>query len=312
MSIKPNSLTSLVMNKTASEAVDILARAYVKSQNSKLLNEKKGYDALKSSLIGAGIGAGVGGLGTLGMNALRGEDFNARDALYGAFLGSIPGAGVGYMLRDPEVPPPEGVNKAIPVKGKDDTKDDTKKKPTVPTSTGTRGVGDALHLGGEAILGAAGGRIVAPLLTPGTSRNAANIDKASKSDAKLTAWHAANRKPSGAATSPAVKAYNAKLAIEQATHDRSNKTITDTTSAGIGTNPTAKVTGKINSITRAAAMLPFVMRNLGGATDNALDFFGGAGSSGRTPEATAAAAVPNPYTDMAAPTVEKLLKLIGQ
>jgi len=90
-------LIESLLNKTASEAVELLSQRYTAVQSEKVASEKIAIDKdTRNALIGAAIGGGGGGLATLGLNYLKGKDLNASDALYGAMAGAIPGGALGY------------------------------------------------------------------------------------------------------------------------------------------------------------------------------------------------------------------------
>jgi hypothetical protein len=70
---------------------------YVEAQKSKM-NKQAGI--LTNSALGALAGAGVGGLGTLGYDYLKGKKLNLRNALYGGLIGALPGAAVGGLMTE--------------------------------------------------------------------------------------------------------------------------------------------------------------------------------------------------------------------
>ena len=90
-------LIESLFNKTASEAVELLSQKYAAVQKEKVASEKIAIDKdTRNALIGAAVGAGGGGLATLGLNYLKGKDLKASDALYGAMAGAIPVGALGY------------------------------------------------------------------------------------------------------------------------------------------------------------------------------------------------------------------------
>lgn len=91
------SLDNSIFSKTASEASNQLAVMYVGAQKSKM---NKQADLLTNSALGAVAGAGIGGLGTLGYDYLKGKKLNLRNALYGGLIGALPGAAVGGLMTE--------------------------------------------------------------------------------------------------------------------------------------------------------------------------------------------------------------------
>lgn len=88
-----------LFDKTAEEAAEILASRYAEVQTEKRAATKKAELSPEASnaLLGGALGAGVGGLGALGYNYLRGKKLKLRDAMYGALMGAVPGASLGYL-----------------------------------------------------------------------------------------------------------------------------------------------------------------------------------------------------------------------
>lgn len=93
-----------LFSKTAEEAVDILASRYVEVQTEKRASIKKAALSQEAAhaLVGGAVGAGLGGLGSLGYNYLRGKKPKLRDALYGSLMGAVPGASLGYLMAPGE------------------------------------------------------------------------------------------------------------------------------------------------------------------------------------------------------------------
>lgn len=90
-------LNNDIFSKTASEAVNRLAVMYAEAQKSKM---NKQADLLTNSALGALAGAGIGGLGTLGYDYLKGKKLNLRNALYGGLIGAVPGAAIGGLMTE--------------------------------------------------------------------------------------------------------------------------------------------------------------------------------------------------------------------
>lgn len=105
-------LLDQIKRASVNEAADILAAKYVESMEKKS-GITKSADPQSASLYGAAAGAGVGGLGTLGLDYLSGRGVNARRALSGALIGALPGAAAGALAdayatpaaKDPKDPP---------------------------------------------------------------------------------------------------------------------------------------------------------------------------------------------------------------
>lgn len=104
-------MRSDLFNKTAEEAVDILAARYVEVQagirdyikKAKDENDKGGMSQEAAhALVGGAVGAGLGGLGSLGYNYLKGKKQRLKDVLYGSLMGAIPGASLGYLVAPSE------------------------------------------------------------------------------------------------------------------------------------------------------------------------------------------------------------------
>ena len=103
-----------LMTKSASEAVEILATKYAEVQAAKRSNNVKAagigemYDSVRKSfadlpeesrraIIGGAAGAGIGGLGSLGVGYVKNRKLKLSDALYGALAGAVPGAAIGAL-----------------------------------------------------------------------------------------------------------------------------------------------------------------------------------------------------------------------
>ena len=111
------SLINKIANKPINEAIDILCNAYEEKQAS-IVKEAMDTDT-RNALIGGLAGAGFGGLGTSISDLIKGRKLTLRNALYGAMLGSVPGAATGYLAGGsiaPYVPQhlKDIVNKVIP------------------------------------------------------------------------------------------------------------------------------------------------------------------------------------------------------
>lgn len=93
--------------KTAEEAVEVLANKYAEkqikqaddkpSEKSKTDAKAGAGDQAARAIIGGVAGAGLGGLGTLGYNYLKGKKTKLKDVLYGSLMGAVPGASLGYL-----------------------------------------------------------------------------------------------------------------------------------------------------------------------------------------------------------------------
>ena len=137
-----------VKRASLNEAADLLAAKYVENV-SKKSGLAKSAEIGSSSLYGAAAGAGVGGLGTLGLDYLTGKGVNARRALSGALIGAVPGAAAGALAdsyltpaeKDPDNP---NTRPSLSFGGIVDLM-----RPKIPTSLEELGVG---------ILGGEGGR----------------------------------------------------------------------------------------------------------------------------------------------------------
>ena len=88
-------LLNKVLGKPINEAIDILCAAYEEKQAS--MTKQAISDEARNTLIGGLLGAGVGGVGMMGRNLIKGKKLRARDALYGALMGSVPGALIGNV-----------------------------------------------------------------------------------------------------------------------------------------------------------------------------------------------------------------------
>ena len=137
-----------VKRASLNEAADLLAAKYVETVG-KRAGIAKSAEIGSSSLYGAAAGAGVGGLGTLGLDYLTGKGVNARRALSGALIGAVPGAAAGALAdsyltpaeKDPDNP---NTRPSLSFGGIVDLM-----RPKIPTSLEELGVG---------ILGGEGGR----------------------------------------------------------------------------------------------------------------------------------------------------------
>lgn len=85
-----------IKRASLNEAADLLASKYVETAG-KRSGFPKSAEIGSASLYGAAAGAGVGGLGTLGLDYLTGKGVNSRRALYGALIGAVPGAAAGAL-----------------------------------------------------------------------------------------------------------------------------------------------------------------------------------------------------------------------
>jgi hypothetical protein len=94
-----------IKRASLNEAAELLAAKYVENVG-KRSGLTKSAEIGSSSLYGAAAGAGVGGLGTLGLDYLTGKEVNARRALSGALIGAVPGAAAG-ALADTYLTPAE-------------------------------------------------------------------------------------------------------------------------------------------------------------------------------------------------------------
>jgi len=94
-----------IKRASLNEAAELLAAKYVENVG-KRSGLTKSAEIGSSSLYGAAAGAGVGGLGTLGLDYLTGKGVNARRALSGALIGAVPGAAAG-ALADTYLTPAE-------------------------------------------------------------------------------------------------------------------------------------------------------------------------------------------------------------
>lgn len=109
------SLINKIYGRSLDQVTDMLSEAYIKSASL----EKSAIDPdVKRALIGAALGAGVGGTGMAAKNLVTGKKLSLRDVIRGALLGSVPGAALGYVnpleafsnplgvFSNKEVPPP--------------------------------------------------------------------------------------------------------------------------------------------------------------------------------------------------------------
>ena len=85
-----------IKRASLNEAADLLASKYVETAGNRS-GFPKSAEIGSASLYGAAAGAGVGGLGTLGLDYLTGKGVNSRRALYGALIGAVPGAAAGAL-----------------------------------------------------------------------------------------------------------------------------------------------------------------------------------------------------------------------
>ena len=108
-------MSTSLFNKTAEEAIEALANRYIeiqiKAANKETEPASKTDNSQPSSgmstntasaIIGGLAGAGIGGLGSLGYNYLKGKRLKAKDVLYGALMGAVPGASLGYLAGGSE------------------------------------------------------------------------------------------------------------------------------------------------------------------------------------------------------------------
>lgn len=86
-------LLNKVLGKPINEAIDILCSAYEEKQAS--MTKQALSDDARNTIIGGLLGAGVGGVSMMGRSLLKGKKLRARDALYGALMGGVPGAVMG-------------------------------------------------------------------------------------------------------------------------------------------------------------------------------------------------------------------------
>lgn len=159
-----------LMTKSASEAVEILATKYAEIQEAKRANHVKSagiremYDsALQSfadmpeesrrAIIGGAAGAGIGGLGSLGIGYIKNKKLKLSDALYGALAGAVPGAAIGALTAD------------IPVLAGTGTGTDPGTETKTPEDSAI--LGTTVVGGGGLLLGGAAGRGTAGLVGKG-------------------------------------------------------------------------------------------------------------------------------------------------
>jgi hypothetical protein len=111
-------MSASLFNKTAEEAIEALANRYIEVQIKKAKDDGNSQPAASktdnnqsgsgmssntaNAIIGGLAGAGIGGLGSLGYNYLKGKGLRAKDVLYGALMGAVPGASLGYLAGGSE------------------------------------------------------------------------------------------------------------------------------------------------------------------------------------------------------------------
>lgn len=89
-------LVNDIHDKDIDKVVGMLARAYEEKQAS----VKAAMDPqLRMALIGAGLGAGVGGVGSIVSSITGKNKIKLKDILYSALLGSVPGGLAGLALN---------------------------------------------------------------------------------------------------------------------------------------------------------------------------------------------------------------------
>ena len=113
-----------LFDKTVEEAAEVLANRYTEVQIKRAADEATKAPSTAASptatdksdqgaraVIGGLAGAGIGGLGTLGYNYLKGKKTKLKDVLYGSLMGAVPGASLGYLTGSDgvkkEAPPPD-------------------------------------------------------------------------------------------------------------------------------------------------------------------------------------------------------------
>lgn len=114
-----------LFDKTVEEAAEVLANRYTEVQIKRAADKAPKAPSTAASptatdegdqgaraVIGGLAGAGIGGLGTLGYNYLKGKKTKLKDVLYGALMGAVPGASLGYLtgsdgVKKKEAPPPD-------------------------------------------------------------------------------------------------------------------------------------------------------------------------------------------------------------
>lgn len=147
-----------LMTKSAAEAVEALALKYAEIQEAKRAGHVKAsnvfgemYDSAQKSLseipdeakralIGGAAGAGIGGLGSLGIGYMKNKKLKLSDALYGALAGAVPGAAIGALTAEAPVLP-AGAGSGGEGGGGPDAPSDSMIAPTIAGAVGGAGAG---------------------------------------------------------------------------------------------------------------------------------------------------------------------------